>query len=64
MCDAETEHNIDWDGWGRKETGMGTGGAGSQSLRERVEKDGCNFVKGAGTGGDGVEIPSLHRPAV
>ena len=46
-----TEHNIDGDGWGRKETGMGTGGDGSYSIRERVKMD----VKSVGTGGMGLK---------
>ena len=41
---AVTEHNIDRGGSGRKETGMGTGEDGSQSVRERVR---C-IVRGAG----------------
>jgi len=49
-----TEHNIAGDGCGREETGTGTGGAGSQSIWERVGMD----VKGAGTGGMGLKSRS------
>ena len=45
------------DGEGKKLV-RGTGGDGSQRVRERLGMD----VKDAGTGGDGTEIPSPCRP--
>lgn len=55
---AVTEHNIDGDGWRYKETGVGMGGDGSQSVWEHV---GMN-IKDMGTGWDGTEKRSLCRP--
>jgi len=57
---AVSEHNIDGDGWRRKESGTGTGGDGSQRVREWVGLD----VKDAGTVRDGTEIPSPCMPLV
>jgi len=48
------------EGWVGTETGMGTGGDGSQCIREWVGMGG----KGASSGGNLTKIPSVFRPLV